>query len=104
MEGRKALVLTSLGGREHMFGDGSIHGELAMGMLRHVMQGTLGYVGYTVYEPFITYHVPYVTDEARKQMLAALREQIVALDRRPTLQFPTLADYDDQFRKARHGQ
>lgn len=97
MVGRKAMVLTSLGGREHMFGTGAIHGELDMGMLRHIMQGTLGYVGYQVYEPFIAYHVPYVTHEVRCQILASLDEQMGVLDQRSSLQFPQLRNFDERF-------
>lgn len=98
MAGRKAIVLTSLGGREHMFGPDAIHGDLTMGMLRHVMQGTLGYVGYEVYEPFVAFHVPYVTDDARRELLTSLDEQITSLDQRKLFQMPRLGDFDEQFR------
>lgn len=98
MVGRKAMVLTSLGGREHMFGAGSIHGELPTGMLRHILQGTLGYVGYDVLEPFIAYHVPYVTDDARRELLHSLQIQLSAIDTRASIRLPTLDGFDDQFR------
>lgn len=101
MVGRKAVIVTSLGGREHMFGPGSIHGELPMGMLRHVLQGTLGYVGYDVLEPFIAYHVPYISDEARQDLLQTLRAQMSAIDTRQAIQLPSLDDYDDRFVPAR---
>lgn len=98
MVGRRAMVVTSLGGREHMFGQGAIHGELALGMLRHIMQGTLGYVGYEVLEPFIAYHVPYVSDEARQDLLHSLQGQLAAVGSRATIPLPTLADFDDRLR------
>lgn len=98
MAGKRALVLTSLGGREHMFGKDAIHGELSMGMLRHLLQGTLGYVGYQVYEPFIAYHVPYVTAEARAQVLDALDAQVGSLEGRRILRFPSLDAFDEFFR------
>src|SRR5262249_53388134 len=101
MVGKRALIVTSLGGRQHMFGPDSIHGELAGGMLRHLLQGSLAYVGYTVYAPFIAYHVPYVTDEERKAMLASLEQQLDQLESRETLKFPSLADYDAQFKPLR---
>ncbi len=98
MVGRKVLVLTSVGGREHMFGPRALHGELAGGMLRHLLQGTLGYVGYTVYEPFIAYHVPYITQEARSEMLDGLRSSLAQLAQRPTLSFPSVHNFDAEFR------
>lgn len=98
MVGRKALVLTALGGREHMFGEGAIHGELDMGLLRHIMQGTLGYVGYAVHEPFVAYHVPYIDEAARVGILQSLREQMTDVAQRRLLTMPTLADFDDRFK------
>ncbi|MGB0695339.1 MAG: NAD(P)H-dependent oxidoreductase [Rhodospirillaceae bacterium] len=58
LKGKRALVAFSLGGRAHMFGPDAIHGDLALGMMRHFFQGSLGYVGLDVLEPFIAYHVP----------------------------------------------
>jgi len=98
MAGRKALVLTSLGGREHMFGPDAIHGDLAGGMLRHLLQGSLGYVGYDVYQPFVAYHVPYVSDEARRAVLDELAADLRRLPGRPVLSFPSVADFDAEFR------
>ena len=97
MAGKKAMVVTSLGGREHMFGPGAIHGDLH-GMLRHLLQGTLGYVGYEVCEPFVAYHVPYVMPERRAAMLAELAQAVRGLEGRPCLPMPRRADFDDEFR------
>lgn len=96
MRGKHALVVASLGGREHMFGPNAIHGELK-GMMRHLLQGTLGYVGYSVYEPFFAHHVPYVDDAGRTGILMTLRYEIQSLADRPILEMPSLADFDDQF-------
>ncbi|MDN5843222.1 MAG: NAD(P)H-dependent oxidoreductase [Alcaligenaceae bacterium] len=101
MCGKHAMVVSSLGGREHMFGPGAIHGDL-QGMLRHVLQGTLGYVGFTVYEPFFAYHVPYIDDSERAHTLEQLAHEIRDIECRPTLPMPSLEDFDEQFRpKAR---
>jgi NAD(P)H dehydrogenase (quinone) len=100
MAGKKALVATTLGGREHMFGAGSLHGELvgASGMLRHLLQGSLGYVGMNVLEPFVAYHVPYVSAEARAAELDRWRAELGRLDQRAALPVPSLAHFDDSFR------
>lgn len=98
MRGRKALVVCSLGGREHMFGDGAIHGRLADGMLRHLTQGTLGYVGYDVLEPFFAYHVPYLDEAGRRALLDRLAAHVGAVDTLPAMRLPPLADYDETFR------
>jgi len=99
MRGKHAMVVSSLGGRKHMFGPGAIHGELK-GMLRHLLQGTLGYVGFSVYEPFFAHHVPYLDDATRADILTKLGSQIQNIDSRPVLAMPSLDDFDDEFRPA----
>ena len=68
LAGKRALVTVTLGGREHMFGEGAIHGPLEE-MLRPILRGTLAYVGYEVLAPFVAWHVPYISDEARREFL-----------------------------------
>lgn len=92
--GKRALAVFSLGGREHMFGPDAIHGELANGMLRHFLQGALGYVGLDVLEPFIAYHVPYLTTEDREKILRDLEQSVDYIAIRPSLAMPDMDDYD----------
>ena len=80
-----------------MFGPDSIHGDLK-GMMRHLLQGTLGYVGFSVYEPFFAYHVPYVDSNARTGMLMTLYYEIQNLEKRAVLTMPRVNDFDDEFR------
>ncbi len=80
-----------------MFGPNSIHGDLK-GMLKHLLQGTLGYVGYSVYEPFFAYHVPYVERTLRTGMLMKLFDEIENIESRAVLPMPTLDDFDAEFR------
>lgn len=100
MQGKKALVCTSLGGREYMFGDQGIHGQLYghSGMLRSVLQGSLGYVGMDVLEPFVAYHVPYVSDEERKNILSNWSQSLLDLDTRAVMEMPSFDRYDDTFK------
>jgi NAD(P)H dehydrogenase (quinone) len=97
LAGRRAFVALSLGGREHMFGPGSLHGELATGMLRHFFQGSLGYVGLAVHEPFVAWHTPYVTDDERRATLDRLAAAVAGVDDRPTLRMPDLGAFDATF-------
>lgn len=95
MCGKRALVTLTLGGREHMFGAGAIHGEIET-LLRPLLQGSLAYCGFEVLPPFIGYHVPYVSPEVRAQILADYRQHLAALDNLEPLRFPSLADYDER--------
>ncbi len=98
LAGKRAFAAFSLGGREHMFGPGALHGELETGMMRSFFQGTLGYVGLAVHQPFTAYHVPYLDDAARRGILDDLRGSITALGDRPVLPMPDLGAYDERFR------
>lgn len=103
MRGKQALVVSALGGREHMFGPQSVHGDLN-DMLKHILQGTLGYVGFSVYQPFYAHHVPYVDEQERKAMLSQLSHEVRELDRRPLLSMPNLDRFDDELRPLANGE
>ncbi|SPA32340.1 NAD(P)H dehydrogenase [Cupriavidus taiwanensis] len=93
MKGKKALVCATLGGRQAMVCDGGIHGDLEM-MLRPLLQGTLGYVGFDVLKPHFSYHVPYVSLQERSVMLDQWRSELTSLEQRPVLQMPKIGDFD----------
>jgi len=95
MVGKKAMATLTLGGQEHMFGPDAIHGEMDL-LLRPLQRGALAYCGFTVLPPFIAYHVPYVSHEARQAMLQDYQKTLLDLDRAVPLRFPSLADFDDR--------
>lgn len=97
LAGKRAFAAFSLGGRDHMFGPGSIHGDLETGMLRHFLQGSLGYVGLDVLEPFVAYHTPYVSADERSRILTSLGEHVDRLDHLPIMQMPDLDAFDRGF-------
>lgn len=98
MTGKRAVIAVTLGGREHMFGRGAVHGELAGGMLRHLLQGTLGYVGYEVLDPYFAWHVPYCGAEERLRLMSGWEDYLRNLDTQARLPMPDLNRYDDVFR------
>ena len=94
LAGKKALVTLTLGGREPMFGEGAIHGPL-QDMLRPLLRGTLAYVGYDVLEPFVAWHVPYISQEAREAFLHSYRQRLQHLADDQPLVFPRLDQFDE---------
>ncbi|MCS4249961.1 NAD(P)H-dependent oxidoreductase [Pseudomonas sp. BIGb0164] len=94
LAGKRAMVTVTLGGREHMFGEGAIHGPLE-DMLRPILRGTLAYVGYDVLAPFVAWHVPYISDEARRDFLVAYEQRLQGLADEQPLVFPKLAQFDE---------
>lgn len=93
--GRRAMVTITLGGREHMFGEGAIHGPLE-DMLKPILRGTLYYVGFEVLPPFVGWHVPYISDEARREILAEYEHRLGELASLEPMTFPSLSDFDDR--------
>jgi NAD(P)H dehydrogenase (quinone) len=78
-----------------MFGEDKIHGEMQT-MLRPLLRGSMAYVGLSVLPPFISWHVPYITDEERQSLLKQYREYLTNLDQLEPLNFPSLANFDDR--------
>ncbi|BAN49765.1 NAD(P)H-dependent oxidoreductase [Metapseudomonas resinovorans] len=95
LAGKKALVSLTLGGREHMFGEGAIHGPLE-DMLRPLLRGTLAYVGLEVLPPFVAWHVPYISNDAREDFLRAYQARLQGLERDQPLEFPRLEQFDER--------
>lgn len=94
LAGKKALVTVTIGGREHMFGEGAIHGPL-QDMLRPILRGTLAYVGFDVLEPFVAWHVPYISDEARKDFLRSYQQRLEHIADDQPLEFVRMSQFDD---------
>lgn len=95
LRGKKAMITITLGGRPHMLTDDGIHGELE-DMLRPLLRGTLYYTGLSVLPPFIAWHVPYITDDARKDYLKDYEDRLGQLESLKPLTFPSLDEFDDR--------
>ncbi len=102
LAGKRALVGVTLGGREDMFGESGIHGPLE-GMLKPVLQGTLGYAGCSVLKPFAGWHIPYISAEQRAQVLQAWRARLAGLaEEADFLPMPDLADFGARYESSNH--
>ncbi len=93
MCGKQAMLCLTLGGQPHMFGENAIHGEMDL-LLRPIQRGALAYCGFTVLPPFIGYHVPYLSPEARAGILDDYARHLGELDRLAPLRFPRLDEFD----------
>lgn len=95
--GKRVMISITIGAQEHMLSEGGIHGPLE-DMLRHLLQGTLAYTGMTVLPPFVAWHVPYVSAEAREQIMQGYRHRLGQLESLKPLSFPSLDDFDARLR------
>lgn len=89
------MLCLTLGGRTHMFGENSIHGPIE-NYLSPIQRGTLAYVGFEVLPPFIAYHVPYISQEARESLLQDYVTYLTHLDQLEPLKFPKLEQFDEK--------
>lgn len=95
LKGKKAALSFTLGGRDHMFGPGAIHGELEV-MLRPLLRGTLAYVGMDVLPFFPGYHIPYLKPEARDQIMQDYKGWLAQLETATPLVFPKMSEFDEK--------
>lgn len=94
LAGKRALLSFSLGGQAHMFADeDAVHGDWEP-MLRPLQRGTLAYAGFAVLPPFAAYHVPYISQQAREEILEQYADYLLQLESIEPLRFPSLADFD----------
>ena len=94
LAGKRALLSFTLGGQAHMFADeAAVHGDWEP-MLRPLQRGTLAYVGMSVLPPFSACHVPYISQEAREEILHRYGDYLLQLEFAEPLSFPSLADFD----------
>ncbi|WP_043286212.1 NAD(P)H-dependent oxidoreductase [Paraburkholderia oxyphila] len=94
LKGKRAWVTATLGGRPHMFGKDAVHDEIDI-MLTHLLRGTLAYVGFEVLEPFFGYHVPYISEKERAELLARFEQDVRNWQTRQTLSFRSLDEFDE---------
>ena len=95
MVGKKAMLSFTLGARDHMFGENAIHGSIE-NLLLPIQRGALAYVGFEVLPAFIAYHVPYISQEAREQMLVDFQKHLENIEQLQPLVFPKLEQFDDK--------
>lgn len=70
LRGKQALLSLTTGGAEDAYSKEGRNGDI-FGILRPIQRGVLGFVGFGVLAPQIVYAPAHMTDEERKQHLAA---------------------------------
>ena len=93
--GKRAMLALTIGGQPHMLEEGGIHGALN-DMLKPVLRGTLAYTGMSVLPPFVAWHVPYISAEARADLLEQYRQTLQQLDQLTPLTMVSMDDFDER--------
>ena len=101
LSGKRAMLSVTMGGPEGAYTDEGMYGASAGSILHPINHGTLGFVGFSVIEPFIVYGPGRMDDEARGVALANYRARLLNLENAPILPMPRSADYENFLPKQR---
>jgi NAD(P)H dehydrogenase (quinone) len=84
LKGKKALICTTAGRVEFDY----VHGKSGTMKenFRHILVGTLGYVGFEVLEPFIIYNIFGLSDKDRDKKINQFEEVMRHIETRPLLE------------------
>jgi NAD(P)H dehydrogenase (quinone) len=96
LAGKRALVVTTVGGREEGFGARGVHGHLEH-VLWPLLHGTLWYTGIAPLPPFAVHAADRMTDAGREAHARALRARLRSLPDAAPLAYRHEAggDYDE---------
>lgn len=95
LSGKRAMLSVTMGGPEGAYSDAGMYGASAHAILHPINHGTLGFVGFSVIEPFIVYGPGRMDEAARKKALADYRARLLDLENAPLLPMPLSADYEN---------
>jgi NAD(P)H dehydrogenase (quinone) len=81
--GKRALCSVTAGGSALMFSEGGDHGPIERALFP-IHHGILGFVGFSVLEPFVVYAPARLSEAERLARLQSYRERVLALEALPT--------------------
>ena len=93
MVGKRAMLAITLGGPAIAYTDRGIYGPIDI-VTQPLNHGVLGFVGFSVIEPFIVYGPGRMIDAQRAEILDSYAERLRHIDRAPLVPQLRSADYD----------
>ncbi|SDI21170.1 MULTISPECIES: NAD(P)H-dependent oxidoreductase [Bradyrhizobium] len=96
LAGKRAMCSTTIGGQPPMYSAHGLSGPIST-ILFPINHGMLYFTGFTVVEPFIVHAPRRISCEDRAEYLARYRDRVLGLATAPTISYPKLDDYDEQF-------
>jgi NAD(P)H dehydrogenase (quinone) len=97
MAGKQALCALTTGGDAPMFEPGGLGGHIDV-LLYPIQHGLFHFLGFKPLAPFIVWRAARLAAAERAAELARYRRELAGIARRPVIDYPPLAAYDDQFR------
>jgi NAD(P)H dehydrogenase (quinone) len=94
--GKRAMCSITIGGAPTIYSQHGLNGPLSS-ILFPIHHGMLYFTGFAVIEPFLVHAPMRISAEERAAHLNRYRERVLGLSVAPTIVYPKLADYDEQF-------
>lgn len=94
--GKRAMCSVTIGGPQPIYSDGGLNGPIAA-ILFPINHGMLYFTGFTVIEPFLVHAPARIAGAERAAYLAGYRERVLGLAAAPTIPYPKLADFDENY-------
>lgn len=94
--GKRALCSTTIGGTAAMFGERGLSGSLDK-ILFPIHHGMFAFTGFQVVQPFVVHAPARMTAAERGAELERYRSYLLTLHEAPTIDYPSLADYDEHY-------
>lgn len=94
--GKRAMCSVTIGGPPPIYSEYGLNGYISS-ILFPINHGMLYFTGFTVIEPFIVHAPARITQDERTAYLDRYRERVLHLNSAPTLTYPKLADYDENY-------
>lgn len=94
--GKRAMCSLTIGGPPPIYSEHGLNG-LISSILFPINHGMLYFTGFTVVEPFIVHAPAWISDDERKAYLVHYQDRVLKLSSAPTLVYPRLADYDENY-------
>ncbi|HUH85174.1 MAG TPA: NAD(P)H-dependent oxidoreductase [Stellaceae bacterium] len=94
--GKRAMCSLTIGGQPPIYSETGLNGPIAA-ILFPINHGILYFTGFTVIEPFLVHAPVRKSTDERAAELARYRERVLALGAAPTIAYPGLAEYDEQY-------
>jgi NAD(P)H dehydrogenase (quinone) len=94
--GKRAMCSLTIGGSPPLYSERGLNGPIAS-ILFPINHGMLYFTGFTVVEPFLVHAAARLSDAERAAHLARYCERVLGLATAPTISYPKLGDYDEQF-------
>ena len=90
---KRAMCSVTVGGPPELYSDSGWYGPVGP-ILFPIHRGILGFVGFSVIEPFVVHGPSRISQRDRAAYLARYRQRLAAIERAPVLANPRTADYE----------